>query len=297
MELTATYVFRNAIKLGYTVLESYLSTIDMVDRAIVCYDPTSDEQTLQLVEAMRVSPKYGHKTQVVPFVWPLKQAKGDGSVIGIATKFAVDQVTTSHVINIQSDEVYPVQLMEMVRDNWRDWVDAGYEAFKFKILHTEHNAQQFQGGEIWDGRKDTDMWRRGGLFNGQVGGAGYDHSFKMIKKCNATKLEHDAWSFVWEGFVCGNVGISETFPIVHLHDFHRDHLIDLRRNAADNLWTDQEKFGNYKYDADQIEQTREQWYNSPKWTNPRSPFEELLPDYVRPLIGKTTYVPRLELLR
>lgn len=297
MELTALHCWRNVVGLGYLPLESYLSTIDMVDKAIVCYDPTSDEQTLRLVEAMRDSPRYGHKTYIVPFVWPLKQAKGDGSVIGIATRYAYDQAPSAYVINIQSDEVYPVELMETVRDSWRDWVDAGYEAFKFKILHTEHNAQQFQGGEIWDGRKDTDMWLRGGLYNGKVGGAGYDHSFKMIKKCSATKLEHDAWSFAWGGFVCGNVAVSEKFPVVHLHDFHRDHLIDLRRNAADNLWTDRDKFGNYKYDADQIEQTREQWYNSPKWTNPRSPFEELLPDYVRPLIGRTTYVPRLELLK
>ena len=69
MELTGLYTFRNAVHLGYPVLESYLSSIEMVDKAIVCYDPTSDEQTLQLVEAIMFSPKYGHKTQVVPFVW------------------------------------------------------------------------------------------------------------------------------------------------------------------------------------------------------------------------------------
>ena len=171
---------------------------------------------------------------------------------------------------------------------------------RFKVLHTEHNASHFQGGESWDGLKEGDVWDRGGLINGDhtKGGAGYNLSVKFAKKCPAITFEHDAWTFggclPHELYHCN---FSNQFPILHLHDFFRDSYVAIRRNAADNLWLDREKFGFYKVDADRIEATQSEWFSDPKWTQTTSPFEELMPWYIRDLLGRTSYKVRYDLLR
>jgi len=293
LKLTGTFVMRNCVRLGYIPLESLLSAEPMLDEIIICADPSSDDETMKL--AYCIQNKFPQKTKVVEFVWPIGKVKGDGTVIGVASGYALQQATGNFVVNIQSDECWPTPLMEYVRDNWRTWVMAGYECFQFKVLNTEHNAQFFQGGEVWDGKFGTDVWNRGGLTNGKVGGAGYNHSFKMVKKCLNARFKPDAWSFAWDGFVLKNVNFSERWPIMHLHDFHRDHLIDIRQNAGTYLWTDQQ-YANYKSDANRIEATKDEWYNSPIWTETKSPFDELLPDVVKPLIGEPKYTVRWNLI-
>jgi hypothetical protein len=89
---------------------------------------------------------------------------------------------------------------------------------------------------------------------------------------------------------------SNEYPVIHLHDFARDHYIPIRKNAGENLWTDAQH-GNYKADADRIEATRDEWFGDPKWTRMESPFQDLLPWYVRHLLGQTTYSVNYDLLR
>lgn len=294
-DLTGLFVWRNVVSLGYVPMESFLSAYPMLDEALICVDPDSDLDTLTLCYTLEE--KFSN-VRVIRFRWPIG-ATGDGSVIGIASRFGYENVRTSHVINVQSDEVYPVELMEHIRDNWREWTEMyGKTCVQFKILHTQNNASAFQGGEPWDGRKDTEVWERGGLINGDRtrGGAGYNLSIKLSKKCPAISLEHDAWSFKGclphEFMRCS---FSHEFPVVHLHDFFRDSYIAIRRNAGDNLWTDAQ-YGNYKDDADRIEATKSEWMSDPKWIATTSPFDSLLPEFVKPLIGNTSYRVRYELL-
>ena len=285
-DLCGLFVYKNVVSLGYTVLESFLSAYPMLDEALICVDPTSDEETLKLCKALE---EKFINVRVVHFPWP--KTSPDGSAIGIATQYALAQVRTSHAVNIQADECWSPPLMEWTRDNWKDGAKRGLECLRFKVLHTEFNAQQFQGGDQWNGIKDMTP---GSPWHWQKG-AGYAESIKLFKKCPAFSISHDGWSV--DG--CGTLfhcRISDEWPIVHLHDFFRDHYIALRKNAGYNLWTDQQKYGNYKADADRIESTKDEWYDDPMWTRTTSPFSELLPDFVRPLIGQTFYKVRYELL-
>lgn len=302
-ELSALYVWKNTVSLGYPCLESFLSTIDMVDSALICVDPTSDNETLKLCNSLQ--DKFPEKVRAIVFKWP--KTSLDGSAIGTATQYALAQVRTEYAVNIQADECWPTQLMAWTRDYWKQGAVKGLECLHYKVLHTEFNAQQFQGGEEWDGvkyvidrngnRRYTDVWSRGGMINAErtKGGAGYSASVKLFKKCPAITISHDGWSV--EG--CATMyhcDVSDEFPIIHLHDFFRDHYIDIRKNAGYSLWTDQQKYGYYRADADRIEATKAEWISDPKWTETTSPFDSLLPEFVKPLIGNTSYRVRYELL-
>lgn len=285
-ELTGLFVYKNVVSLGYPVLESYLSVYPMLDEALICVDPTSDDETMRLCHALE---KKFSNVRLFYFEWP--KVTLDGSAIGIATQYALAQVRTTHAVNVQADECWSPPLMEWTRDNWKDGAQKGLECLRHKVLHTEHNAQQFQGGDQWNGVKDMTpgspwYWQKG---------AGYNESIKLFKKCPAISISHDGWSV--DG--CGTVYHSRTsneWPIVHLHDFFRDHYIALRKNAGYNLWTDQQKYGNYKADADRIEATKDEWYDDPMWTRTTSPFGELLPWYAKRLIGRTSYSVDYDLL-
>ena len=100
MRLAGLYVWRNVVRLGYCPLESYLSTRDMIDDAIICVDPTSDDETVELAHRLR---DWDSRVRVVEFVWPIGKIVGDGSLIGVASSFALAQATGEWVINIQAD--------------------------------------------------------------------------------------------------------------------------------------------------------------------------------------------------
>jgi hypothetical protein len=282
--LSGMYVWKSVCDRGYTCLESYLSTRDMVDEVILCVDPTSDDATLNLAKAIEQNDS---KARLVWFLWP-KNAPGDGSVIGIASNFALAQVRTTHAVNVQADEVWSPRLMEWTRDNWHNIVRSGYDCMQFKVLSLEHNAQRFQGGQTWDGDKVSEdwLWQKG---------SGYNSAVKLARKCPAIKFARDAWSFE----ECGLTALSKVsleYPIVHLHDMFRDHLLNLRYTAATEIWTDREKYGHYLQSAENLNNTFDEWYSDMMWTEKVSPFDELLPDVVKPIIGWTKYHPRMELI-
>lgn len=291
VNLSTIFAWKNVVSLGYPALESFLSSYQMSDEQIVCVDPTSDDETIKLAHAL--DEKFS-TVRLVWFKWPEKTR--DGSAIGLVTNYAKAQARGSHIANIQADEVYSPPLLEWCRTDMRHLLSSGGECVRFKILHTEFNAQQFQGGELWDGRKDTDVWNRGGLFNGTVGGAGYNVSYKVGKNCPAIRSAHDGWT--WDGCsILHHAEVSNLWPVVHLHDFARDHYIDLRRNAGDNLWDDVGgKYEFYKASADQVEATKSEWYDKDIWTRKTSPFDELLPWYAKRLIGQTHYTVDYSLL-
>jgi hypothetical protein len=271
--LTGIFCWRRVCELGYMPLESFLSTIDAVDSALICVDPTDSPETMRLCDAIAKS-KHGSKTRIIEFEWP-KNAPGDGSKIGIATQYAMDNARGTHVLNVQADEVYPVELTKWISEFWVKFASAGIEGFRFKVLHTEFNAQQYQGGD----ESSTFAW--------QVG-AGYNLSIKLAKKCPAIKISHDAWSFDGVASIF-HVDVSDKHPIMHLHDFFRDHYIGMRQNAAREIWTDRVRAGNYAASANAVEASKSAWIDDPKWTATTSRFEEYINPIARDLIGKTHY--------
>jgi hypothetical protein len=285
MELVGLYIWRNTVSLGYFPLESFLSTQSLVDRSLICVDPDSDPETLLLTE--RLAQRDG--VEVLEYVWP--NSSPDGSAIGEASNAALDHIRDQNlwVVNVQADEVYHPNLVAGLREHWEKVASVGVQGIRLKVLHTEYNAQEYQGGDEFDGR-GTPKWE-------WQSGAGYNKAMKLVRPDDGGKIRfsHDAWSF-------DNVSLyhhysgSDMWPVMHLHNFFRDSLVALRRNAADSFWTDAERFGHYKTTADEIEKTKEQWWGDPKWTSRKTPFEEFLPQIVLSLVGETSYGVRWGLL-
>lgn len=278
MELVGLYIWRNTVSLGYFPLESFLSTQSLVDRSLICVDPASDPETLRLVERLAQR----DNVEVLEYVWP--SSSPDGSAIGDVSNAALDHVRSQNlwVVNVQADEVYHPDLAVGLREYWEKVAPTGLQGIRLKVLHTEHNAQRYQGGDEFDGH-GTPKWE-------WQSGAGYNVSMKLVRPDDGgqVRFSHDAWSF--DGIeLYHHYGPSNMRPVMHLHDFFRDSLVMLRRNAADLFWTDSVKFGHYKTTADDIENTQSQWWDDPKWTSRRTPFEEFLPQMVLPLVGETSY--------
>lgn len=272
-KLTNLYVYRNVVRYGYPVLESILSTIDICEEAVICIDPNDDDDEEHRL-AKALSDKFP-KVRVVEFVWP-ENVQGDGTRIGIASQYTLQQAHGDYCLNVQADELYSPQLAEWIKNNWKPLAQReGIECFSFKVLNLQHNMSEYQGGN------------EGSTWNWQCG-AGYNRATKLFRRCPAIRFEHDAWSMSGCA-IMKHVSFSEQYPIVHAHDNFRDSLIDLRQNAANAIWTDREKFGHYKATADGLEATRDQWWNDPKWTQMTSPFSDLLPDFAKRLLGRTHY--------
>jgi hypothetical protein len=270
-------------------LESVLATEPMLDKILICYDPESGDETEKLAKA--IEDKFPSKTYLVPFVWPSNVA-GDGSRIGIATQYGLEQVRTSYVVNVQGDEVWPTELVDVVKENFPIWATKGIEGVRFKVLHLEHNAQFYQGD-------DRNFWfdeqpHQPSTWNFQSG-AGYNVAIKLFKRCPKIKMSHDAWS-VENVALLHHCQTSDVHPIVHLHDFFRDSLVDLRQNAAKEIWTDQSKFGNYAVTANAIEESKAKWFDNPLWSKTDSPFIEYINPIARQLLGNLSYKVRWSLL-
>jgi hypothetical protein len=285
MKLSALYIWKRVTALGYFGLESFLSTQELSDECILCIDPTSGDDTVPLAEA--ICKKYD-KARIVLFEWPKESS--NGSAIGIASNYALGHARGDWVLNVQADEVWPAKLTDTIKTLWPTLADFGYDALEFKVLHTEHNAQQFQGGGTWQRQL----------------GAGYTHAVKMWKRCGCHRLSPDGWSVQAQGndgkwsehnlrlrFM---VAESEKWPILHVHDFFKDTVLERRRVQAEELWGDTPHYG-ATYHA--MLDGEGQWkglFDSPKWDATRSPFEDLMPDYLRWHLGKHAYAVRWELL-
>jgi len=277
--LTTLHIWKNITRLGYFGLESFLSTQGLADECVLCIDPTSDDDTISLADHICV--KYP-KARVVKFEWP-KQSS-NGSAIGIASNFGLAQCHTDYVLNVQGDEVWPVALVEQVKRLWPILVSAmGVEAFEFKVLHLEHNSQQLQGGGTWQ----------------RQNGAAYTHAIKLWRNCPAYRFAPDAWSIQAQGtdgeWDEGNVKLksriveSEKWPILHLHDFFLDTVLERRRVQAEELWPTTPHY-NATYEA--MRDGAGQWkglLDDPKWQNTTSPFMGLFPENIVRHLGQSQY--------
>lgn len=278
MNVTGLYVWRDVAEM-YLPLESFISTRAICDNQLICVDP---DYPTDVELAQRLSDKLG-TVRVIEFKWP-NNVPGDGSRIGIASQYALDQVPGggyNYVLNVQADEIYPEPLAKHLRYLIEAASSLDIDCFSIKVLNLEHNMSQYQGGNA------TSTWNK-------QSGAGYNRAIKLFKSCPDIRFAHDGWSM--DGCRKGyHVDFSETNPIIHAHDNFRDTLIRLRKNAAEQIWTDK-NYGHYKASASNLEETREEWWSDPKWTSPDSRFISFLPPYVRTLLGQTKYEIRWELI-
>jgi len=272
--LTGLCIWKNVCILGYFPLESFLSIAPLIDEAVLCVDPTSSDETVALAE--QISRKYD-KARVIPFTWPKESS--NGSAIGVASNYALGHARGDWCVNVQADECWPTPLMVGIRDDWQKWVRAGVTCLRFKVLALEHNGQQLQGGGTW----------------AKQNGAGYTHSIKMWRRSPEAKLAPDGWSIDGCGATAGVI-LSETYPILHGHDWFRDTVIERRRSQAEEIFSD---VPHYRATYEAMRDGQGQWaglFEDEKWLRTTSPFGHLMPDYMRVHLGKTKYEVNWDLL-
>jgi len=265
--LSGLTTWRNIIQLGYFGLESVLSIMDIVDEFIICADPTSQDDTLKLAHA--IANKYP-KVRVVEFEWPKESS--NGSAIGIAHNYALGHVRTTHGLVIQADESWCNQLATSLKTDWQRLVNIGVECIAFKVLHTEFNCSGFQGGGDWS----------------KQNGSAYVHAIKFFKKCPAIRFAPDAWSMDGCGPMIG-YSPSESYPIIHMHDWFRDTVIERRRSQAEDFWSD---IPHYRATYEAMRDGMGQWkglFEDKKWEQTTSMFDKWLPDNIKRHLGQKIY--------
>jgi len=256
MSLTGLFVWRSVCR-AFLPLESFLSVKDMLDEAILCIDPTSDDQTVELAYA--VADKYPF-ARVIEHVWQMPSTMG--SAIGEASNFALKHVKTDLVVNIQADECWQPELTQWVRDN-KDGLDL-FNVFRFSFLHTRYNAQEIQGG------------------------AAYSVAEKMARMYSFLRFAPDAWRFEVDNPRLLHVVESDKYPIVHLHHFFRNGIVSQLNNSIDLFGDENSQVEHW------MVSNNHEFLESPVWDKTDSPF--VLPKLVRPFLGQPTYRVRWELL-
>src|SRR3990167_11054198 len=121
--LTGIFIWRD-VTTAYLPLESFLSAKDMLDEAILCIDPTSNDDTIELAYA--ISKKYPI-ARVIEHIW--QPTSKMGSAIGEASNYALRFAKTDLVVNVQADECWQPELVKWVKDN-KDKLDL-FNFFRF----------------------------------------------------------------------------------------------------------------------------------------------------------------------
>ena len=256
MSLTNIYVWREVCR-AYFPLESFLSTIDMADDAIICFDPMGGDPTEHL--AWTIANRYS-QVRPLPFTWPHKSHMG--SAIGEASNFALSHVKTDLVCNIQADEVWYPELTKWVKTH-KDTL-AYFSIVRFAFLHLRYNAQELQKN------------------------AGYQVAEKMARVKPELRFAPDAWRFETEAETSLTCPESNEYPIVHLHHFFRGGVIS---QLANNVWL----FGDQNsIDEHDRFVTDGMLLADPMWDKRTSPYS--LPDLVLPHLGQYSYHINWDLL-
>ena len=256
MSLTGLFIWKSVCA-AYFPLESFRSVQDMLDEAILCIDPTSDDQTMELAYA--IANKYPW-ARVIEHVWQTPSVMG--SAIGEASNFALKFVNTDLVVNIQADECWSPELTKWVKDN-KDNLDL-FNVFRFSFLHTRYNAQEIQGG------------------------AAYPTAEKMARMYSFLRFAPDAWRFEVDYPRLLHVVESDKYPIVHLHHFFRDGIVQQLKNNIDLFGDENSQIEHW------MVSNNHGFLASPIWDKTDSPF--VLHELIRPLLGRHSYQIRWGIL-
>ena len=201
MSLTALFVWRN-VTTSHLPLESFLSIRDALDEAIICFDPTSTDETIELAYA--IADKWP-TVRTIEHIWQTPSVMG--SAIGEASNFALKFVKTDLVVNVQADECWYPELVQWAIGFKQ--ASHGVGICRFDFLHTRYNAQEVQAG------------------------AAYPAAEKMAFVTPQLRFAPDAWRFETDDAVGLCVAPSKEFPIVHLHHFFRDGIVAQLKNNID----------------------------------------------------------------
>jgi len=272
MSVAGFMVIRNGTRLGYPWVESILCVLPWVDKFYIS-EGYSDDDTLLVCQKLAL--KYRHRVFITRDEWPT----------GLPSGFAIGSVTNAIVSRlhyqpydwlfmVQADELWPEESCRAVAEFVASPLAAKIDALEFPFLHLACNFQERQF---------------------EIGKESYTHAIRVVRNTPSIRAHRDAWTF--EGYkYAGRLDLAK--PIVHANSIHWKNWPLKARSHADTLYTDLPYYRVSAEEREAIVQAGEldQSTIDPKWYARTSPFDESLPEIVKPLIGMAEYEVRDELV-
>lgn len=106
-------ILRNGVKLRYPLEESIASYAPICDEIVLCWDPTSEDETAALVRRMK---SRFPQVRLVESVWDMKNRR-EGSELARQTQFAFDHCRREWTLYIQADEALHEDFHDELKDH------------------------------------------------------------------------------------------------------------------------------------------------------------------------------------
>jgi hypothetical protein len=261
--IAAFMVVKNGVRLGYPFLEAIRCVLPYVEEFWVA-DGYSDDATWPVLKTLA---EHHPQVVLVQDQWP--EHLPSGFAIGAATNALMDRLRASRyrwLWYVQADELYPAQLAFACA---KATLVPGLDGLAVEFLHLAKNFQELQF---------------------PPGKESYTQAIRLVRNLPQIKSHRDAWTF--EG--CENVALCAYGKLVHANSTWWEHWAAKARNHADLLYQD---LGYYAMTADQREAEVRDAREVPEiWTRTKSPFAEVLPDWIKPMVGRLRYEVRPEVL-
>ncbi|MFZ4454768.1 MAG: hypothetical protein ACOYOT_00955 [Bacteroidales bacterium] len=130
MKISGFTIIKNAINLGFPVVEAIQSVLDLVDEFVVRVGDSEDD-TEQLIRSID-SPK----VRIVKCNWDTSTYKTNGMIYARETDLALRECKGDWCVYIQADEVLHEDAIPVIREACSNYLnDSRVEGFLLKYLH------------------------------------------------------------------------------------------------------------------------------------------------------------------
>jgi len=262
--LDAFSVIKNGIDLGYVFVEGFSLVLPHVRRMWV-QDGHSEDDTfkwLQMLDAKH------HKFTLSKYKWPRMPT---GFAIGAATNRCMDWARSgeaTHFLYVQADEIWHPDSLDYMTGMLEKYPDV--DGWNFQFLHLQNNMQEVQPG------------------------AGYTRAVRLVRNVPWISSHRDAWTF--EG--CREIKtVDLPVPIIHNNRSFWHNIPRKLKNHAKELYADLGHYAASSDEASVLYAVGEENGVPEMFTRTDSPFMDILPDVIKPLLGQLAYKPQEELVR
>lgn len=131
MKISGFTMVRNATKYYFSIKESILSILPIVDEFIVALgDCDPEDETRKEIESIK-----SHKIKILDRIWSEKDYK-DGKIFAIETNFALSQCSGDWCFYLQADEVIHENDLQSINEMCQKYLDnQNVDGFLFRYHH------------------------------------------------------------------------------------------------------------------------------------------------------------------
>ncbi|MBI4535655.1 MAG: glycosyltransferase family 2 protein [Ignavibacteriae bacterium] len=231
MKVSGFSIIRNALKLGYPVVEAVSSILDLCDEFILNVGKSEDD-TLQLVRAV-ASPKL----KIIEREWDLSLRNG-GELISVETNEALKRCIGDWCFYIQADEVLHERYHPVVRSAMEKYfLDDRVEGLQFGYKHFYGSYEYYQDNyRNWYVKECRVVRRRPDIISW---GDGMDFRHADGSKIRVERIDAEIYHYGW----------VRPPAVMHMKDvsfntlYHSDDEVQRRIPGVDGTYRD---LGNLK---------------------------------------------------